>query len=156
MELYPFVKLLHILSATILFGTGLGTAFYLWRAHRTGDAHVIAVVARNVVLADWIFTTPSVLLQPLTGLWLLSIMGYSLTTPWIVLSLALFILAGACWLPVVWLQIQMRNMARDAAMKKTPLGKTYQRCFTLWYSLGWPAFGAVLVIYYLMIFRPAL
>lgn len=154
MELYPLLKLIHILSATVLFGTGLGTAFYLWRANKTNDARLIAGVARNVVLADWVFTTPSVILQPLTGFWLLHILGYSLASPWVVASLVLFVIAGACWLPVVWLQMQMRDLADDAATKQQPLGKKYRRYFTLWCTLGWPAFGAILVIYYLMIFRP--
>lgn len=154
MEFYLLLKLIHILSATLLFGTGLGTAFYQWRAHKTNDARIIAAVARNVVLADWLFTTPAVILQPLTGVWLLEIRGYPITTPWIVASLALFILAGACWLPVVWLQIKMRDSAQRAVAMNKPLGADYYRYFSIWYFLGWPAFAAVLMIFYLMIYKP--
>lgn len=153
MDSYLLIRLIHILSATLLFGTGLGTAFYMWRAHKSGDARVIADVARNVVLADWLFTTPAVIIQPISGLWLVSARGYALTEPWILLSLVLFVVAGACWLPVVWLQIQMRNLAVIAAQTQTTLDARYHRYMRWWFLLGWPAFAAVLIIFGLMVFK---
>jgi uncharacterized membrane protein len=112
-EFYLPLKLLHILSSTLLFGTGLGTAFYLWRADRSRDVAVIAEVSRNVVLADWLFTTPAVIIQPLTGLAMLHLTGIPLHTPWVAASLGLYGLIGACWLPVVWIQVRL---ARNAAV----------------------------------------
>lgn len=155
-ELYPFLKTLHILSATILFGTGLGTAFHMWRADRTGDVPVIAAAARQTVLADWLFTTPAIVVQPATGLWLLHAGGFALAEHWVLLSLALYGLAGVCWLPVVWLQIHMRDLAAEAHRSRCELPPLYRRYMRIWFALGWPAFAAVVTIFFLMVFRPAL
>ena len=153
--LYPLLKTLHILSAAILFGTGLGTAFHMWRADRTGESTAIAAATRHAVLADWLFTTPAIVLQPLTGLLLLHVLGIPLTEGWVVLSLALYALAGACWLPVVWLQIRMRDLADDARRCGGSLPPNYRRYMRVWFVLGWPAFTAVIAIFFLMVFRPA-
>ena len=154
--MYPLLKLLHILSSTVLFGTGLGTAFAMWRANATGDARVIAVVARNVVLADWLFTTPAVIVQPITGIFLTRELGYSLTTPWLIVTLALYALAGLCWVPVVGLQLKMRDLATQASHSGTPLPAAYHRHFRRWFALGWPAFLAVIGIFGLLVYKPVL
>lgn len=154
MDIYPILKLLHIISATLLFGTGLGSAFYLWRAHRSGEVATIAAVSRHAVLADWVFTLPAVILQPLTGLWMVQLAGNLLTDLWILLALALFGLAGACWLPVVWLQIKIRDMAAIAQANGAPLPERYHRYMTIWLALGWPAFLAVLGAFWVMVFKP--
>ncbi|ABC33571.1 predicted integral membrane protein [Hahella chejuensis KCTC 2396] len=151
MEWYPLVKLIHILSSTLLFGTGLGTAFYMWRADCSGDVRVIAVVARNVVLADWLFTTPAVIIQPLTGFLMLHWLNIPYSTPWIWMSLALFILVGLCWLPVVWLQIQVARGAETALREGTGFNYPHRAYMRIWYALGWPAFFAVIGIFYLMV-----
>ena len=156
MDLYPLYKIIHILSSTLLFGTGLGTAFHMWRADRTGDLRVIANAARQTVLADWLFTAPAVIIQPLTGLLLMFEAGYALDEAWIMLSLGLYVLVGACWLPVVWLQIRMRDMAVAALSDDTPLPPRYRRYKRIWFALGWPAFLSVIAIFALMVFRPAL
>ena len=148
------VKLLHILSAILLFGTGLGTAFHGLAGNRSGDLRAIAVANRNVVLADWLFTTPAVIVQPLTGFWLAHAGGWPLGTPWIVASLALYLLAGACWLPVVGLQLRMRRIAAAAAASGTELPPIYRRYFRLWFTLGWPAFAAMAGIVALMVIKP--
>jgi uncharacterized membrane protein len=154
MELYPLLRLVHILSATLLFGTGLGSAFYLWQAHRSGDVAVIAGVSRNVVLADWLFTTPAVVIQPLSGVWMMLLLGYGMDLFWLHWSVVLYLLAGVCWLPVVWLQIKMRRMSRDALAAGTALPATYYRYMRIWFFLGWPAFLAVLGAFYLMVLKP--
>jgi uncharacterized membrane protein len=153
--LYLWLKTIHIISATILFGTGLGSAFYLWRANSSNNIHAIAFAARNVVIADWLFTTPAVIIQPLTGFWLTALMHYSLSSTWVMLSLFLYMLTGACWIPVVWLQIQMRNMATTAIQQNTTLPQRYYHYHRLWFYLGWPAFIAVLCIFYLMVLKPS-
>lgn len=152
---YLLYKTLHILSSTLLFGTGLGTAFHMWRADATGDVRVIAAAARQTVLADWLFTTPAVIAQPLTGLMLMNEMGYGFGEGWIWLSLGLYVLTGACWLPVVWLQLRMRDMAAAALRDGTALPPLYRRHMRVWFALGWPAFLAVVAIYALMVYRPA-
>ena len=152
--LYEIVKTVHILSAAILFGTGLGTAWFMWRADRSGNAATIAATARNVVLADWLFTMPAVILQPLSGFWLVRLIGYAPTEPWLMWSYGLYLLAGACWLPVVWLQIRMCDLAVAAAANAVPLPIRYRRYARLWFALGWPAFAAVVVIVYLMVAKP--
>lgn len=151
---YLFVKWLHIISATLLFGTGLGSAFYKWRCDKSNDIHAIAVINRNVVLADWLFTTPTVIIQPVTGVWLATLHGYAMTTQWLVLSIILFCVAGACWLPVVYLQIQMRDLSLDCLLDHRPLPPRYRQLNTIWFWLGVPAFCAIIVIFILMIAKP--
>lgn len=151
---YLLVKWLHVLSSTVLFGTGLGSAFYMFTTSRTRDVRAIAVVARRVVLADWLFTTPTAILQPLTGAWLVHLSGMPWSSPWIVWSIVLYVIAGACWLPVVWLQIRMAKMAEGAAARDEPLPDRFGRYSTLWTLLGWPAFIAFVAIFYLMVVKP--
>lgn len=151
---YLVLKWVHILSATLLFGTGLGSAFYKFMTDRTGNLQAIAQTNRIVVLADWIFTTPTVILQPVTGLWLALAVGYPLTSSWIVLSIALYIIAGLCWLPVVYLQIRMRDLAVAAVNDGTRVDRRYAQLARIWFRLGVPAFSAIIVVYYLMIFKP--
>ncbi len=151
---FLLIKLVHILSATLLFGTGLGTAFFMWRSQRSNDIAAIAVVTRSVVLADTMFTMPSILIQPVTGYLMIEHMGYSLYTPWIFWSLGLYLLAGACWLPVVWLQVKMRDMAAVAVENNEALPETFGLYFRIWTRLGYPAFVSVLIVFALMVFRP--
>ena len=152
--LYMLYKTIHILSATVLFGTGLGTAFHMWRADRTGDVRVIAAAARQTVLADWLFTMPAVIIQPVSGLLLLFEAGYALNEGWVILSLALYAVTGVCWLPVVWLQIRVRDMALAALDGGAALPPLYRRYMRIWFALGWPAFLSVIAIFTLMVFRP--
>ena len=153
---YLLLKYIHILSATLLFGTGLGTAFHGFLAFRSRDARVIAAVGRSVVLADWLFTTPAVIVQPATGIAMAMQAGLPLTTGWIALTFALYALVGVCWLPVVWLQIELRAMGRASQLAGTPLPERYYRFLRYWFLLGWPAFIAVLAIFYLMVLKPDL
>lgn len=153
---YLLLKWLHILSATLMYGTGLGSAFYKFMTDRTGNLPAIVETNRLVVLADWLFTTPTVVLQPITGLLLAHSVGYPLTTDWIVLALVLYAIAGACWIPVVVLQIRMRNLSRRALDCGQPLDLRYARMARLWIRLGIPAFSALIVVYYLMVFKPVL
>lgn len=153
-DVYLLVKVVHILSSTVLFGTGLGTAFFMWQSNRSSDIAAIAVTARHVVIADWLFTMPAMIAQPVTGLWLAFDGGYRLTEGWLVLSVALFVLAGACWLPVVWLQIRMRNLAAAARVAGESLPPLFHRHMRIWFALGWPAFFAILVIFFLMVLKP--
>jgi uncharacterized membrane protein len=152
---YLILKWLHILISTVLLGTGAGIAYFMWRAHRTRDARVIAAVAADVVRADLLFTATAVVLQPVTGLLLIWQLGYPWTLAWIHQALALYVLVGCCWLPVVWLQVQIRNIARRAAAEGVALPEIYHRYFRYWFVLGWPAFGGVLVIFWLMVAKPA-
>ncbi|MBI5258769.1 MAG: DUF2269 domain-containing protein [Burkholderiales bacterium] len=145
------LKIVHLLSMVLLFGTGLGSAFYKWRADRSGHVAHIAHTNRQVVLADWCFTTPTVILQPLTGLWMAHLLGWPLSTPWIAASLGLYALAGACWLPVVALQIRMQRMAEAAARQAQPLPPGYQRLARRWFWLGVPAFAAMVLVVVLMV-----
>ena len=153
---YLIVKWLHILSSTLLFGTGLGSAFYMFFTSRTRDARVIAVVVRYVVIADWLFTTPTIVLQPLTGLYLLHLTGTPLTTPWILWSIALYLLAGAAWLPVVWMQMRMRDYAAHASQTGTALPARYWQYLRAWVALGVVAFGALVAVFYLMVVKPVM
>ncbi len=154
MDLYTVVKTLHILSATVLLGTGTGIAFFMWMAHRSGDVRTIAAVSKWVVLADWCFTAPAVLVQFGSGLLLARLAGFPLNAPWLMLSMGLFALTGACWLPVVWLQMRARDFAAEALRSSTALPPAYYRAMRLWFVLGWPAFLAVAVTVYLMVRKP--
>lgn len=150
---YLDIKTLHILSMVLLFGTGLGSAFYKWMADRSGNLQHIAATNRHVVLADWLFTTPTVIFQPLSGLWLLHLAGIPVSTPWVAISLALYALAGACWLPVVWLQIRMRRLSVEAVDRAQPLPERYWRYARTWFWLGVPAFVSMVLVVYLMVVK---
>ena len=154
MDWYLFVKTVHIITSTVLLGTGLGIAFFMWWANRTGDLAVKVYAARTTVLADFIFTTPAVILQPITGVILIHLMGYDFFDLWLVCSYIGFIVAGICWLPVVWIQIRLRNIAVSSLKNNTELPDEYYRLFKLWFYLGWPAFVSVIILFFLMVFKP--
>ena len=151
MNLYLSIKLLHIVSATILFGTGLGTAFFMFQAYRSGNAEAMKSTTSTVVLADWLFTTPAVIVQIVSGLWLTQRLGIPFTSAWFVAVIVLFCLVGACWLPVVWIQIRIKELFRA--------GAGIDECRALmrvWIALGMPAFTAVLILFWLMVFKPGI
>lgn len=150
---YLTLKTLHILSMVLLFGTGLGSAFYKWMADRSGNLQHIAVTSKHVVLADWLFTTPTVIFQPISGVAMAMMAGVPLTTPWVAASLALYCLAGACWLPVVWLQIRMQKLAEAALDGNTPLPGRYWWLAQCWFWLGIPAFASMALVVALMVFK---
>ena len=153
---YLVLKFLHLIGTAVLFGTGVGIAFFLLLAHRTKQAAVVAAVARIVVIADFLFTATAVVVQPVTGVLLAVEIGFSLREGWIVLSILLYLVIGAFWIPVVFMQIRMRDLAAAAAREGRPLPAEYHRLFRLWFVFGFPAFGAVLAIIWLMIAKPAL
>jgi uncharacterized membrane protein len=147
-------KWVHVLSATVLFGTGVGTAFQMWMAHRSRNVAAVATVARHVVVADWLFTLPAAVLQPLSGLMLAHAIGFSPHEPWLNVSYALYAIAAACWIPVVAIQIRVRDLATVAALSGTPLPHRYHALMAWWFWLGWPAFLSLLAIFALMIAKP--
>ena len=151
---YLIVKWLHILSSTVLFGTGIGSAYYMLFTSLTRDAQAIANVVRLVVIADWVFTTATIVLQPLTGFYLIHLMGYPMSSAWIVWTIVLYLVAGAAWLPVVWMQIKMRDIAQAAAATRTELPPKYWLFLKWWVALGFVAFGALVVVFYLMVAKP--
>ncbi len=155
-EVYLWLKWAHVVSSTVLFGMGAGIAFFFVRAQKTGDVRVIAAVAREVVIADAIFTASAVVLQPATGLAMVKLAGYPFSLPWLRWSIALYVLIGCCWLPVVWLQVLMRNLATRAAQNDMALPAEYFRYYRWWFYLGWPAFAGVLAVFYLMVVKPAM
>ena len=154
MTIYYLLKYLHVIGSTVLLGTGAGIAFFMFMAHRTGDAATVAATARIVVIADYLFTATAVVAQPVTGLLLARTVGYELTEGWIVASIALYLFTGAFWLPVVWMQARMRNLATAAVASGAPLPSDYHRLYRWWFAFGFPAFAAVLAIFWLMIARP--
>jgi uncharacterized membrane protein len=154
--LYFLLKTVHMVGAAVLLGTGAGIAFFMLVAHLRDDPHEIAGVARTVVLADFLFTASAVVLQPVTGVWLAWSTGHSLLDGWIALSIALYIVTGAFWLPVVVMQMRMRDLAVAAVAKGAPLSIQYHRIFWWWFAFGFPAFAAVLGIFWLMIARPVI
>lgn len=151
---FLLLKWVHILSATILLGTGLGSAFYLFVANRTRDVGIMYFACKYVVIADWLFTAPAVIIQLLTGIGLMHMAGYGFSDIWIAWSLALYAFAAICWLPVVWMQIEMRNMTATALVEGTDVPLRYWRFDRWWVLLGSFAFPAVLLIFALMVFKP--
>lgn len=151
---YLIVKWIHVLSSTILFGTGVGTAFYLFASSLGRDTRAVATITRYVVIADWIFTASTIILQPLSGWYLMHLMGLTMEARWIAWSIGLFALATACWLPVLWLQVRMRDVASAAATRGEPLPRRYWRYFAWWTALGFPALFAFLAVFYLMVAKP--
>jgi len=154
MDWMHFLRWAHIIGATVLLGTGAGIAFFMVMAHRTRDAKLIAHTASVVVIADWLFTASAVIAQPITGALLAMEMGWRLSEGWILASLALYVVTGLFWLPVVWIQHQLRNLAREAAASDSPLPERYFKLYRIWFACGFPAFFAVLAILWLMVTRP--
>lgn len=150
------LRWLHIIGAMVLIGTGAGIAFFMLMAHRTGNPALIAHVAGTVVIADFLFTATAVIAQPVTGMLLAREIGWPLGEGWIVLSLALYVITGLCWLPVVWIQLRLRDLARAAVARGEPLPARYHRLFRIWFLLGFPAFAAVVAIVWLMVARPGI
>ncbi len=148
--MYLTVKLIHIISATLLFGTGLGSAFYMYMAYRSDNMNAMAETNRIVVIADYLFTTPTVIIQLVTGLYLLNHLGLEWTSPWSLSVLGLYLFVGACWLPVVWLQICLRNSAKDL---ESP-DELYRLRMKIWMILGILAFPAVIILYVFMVYKP--
>lgn len=156
MELDTVLLWLHVIGAAVLFGTGSGIAFFMAMAHRTGRPEIIAHVAGVVVVADGVFTASAAVLQPATGVALAVVRGWPLTEGWIVVSAILYILVGVFWLPVVWIQRRMRDLARHAAAAGQALPASYYRLYGIWRACGIPAFAAVLAIFWLMLAKPAM
>jgi len=156
MSSYFLLKAIHITSAAVLFGTGLGIAFFKWITDRTGNTTAIRVVSEKVVLADWLFTLPAIVVQALTGIVLARSLGYPLSHGWLAWSVALFCLAGLCWVPVVWLQIRMRDLARASEQEGIPMTGSYRAYARLWFWLGIPAFTAVVLVFWIMVAKPGL
>ena len=153
---YFLLKYLHVIGAAILLGTGAGIAFFMLLAHCTDRPVIVGAVARIVVIADFLFTATAVIAQPLTGALLMRELGVPLTEGWVLLSILLYLFTGAFWLPVVWMQIRMRDLAELAAVKNEPLPPAYRTLFRWWFAFGFPAFGAVMAIFWLMIAKPTI
>lgn len=156
MDLDLILRVLHVIGACVLLGTGAGIAFFMLMAHRSKDPHIIAHTASVVVLADLLFTASAVVVQPITGALLAWRLGWDLTEGWLLVSLGLYVLTGAFWLPVVWIQIRLRDLARQAVTTNAPLPAVYFRLFAFWFACGIPAFISVLCILWLMLARPDL
>lgn len=154
MTFYLLLKFAHVIGAAVLLGTGAGIAFFMLMANRTGNAATIAATARIVVIADLVFTATAVVAQPVTGLLLARETGLDLSEGWIVVSIGLYLVTGAFWLPVLWMQAKMRDLAKAAAEAGEALPARYYRLYRLWFAFGFPAFAAVLAIIWLMIARP--
>ncbi len=152
---YQTVKWIHILSSTILFGTGIGTAFFMFMANRSREIAAIVFATKTVVIADFLFTTPAVVIQLLSGLYLIELGGHEMTSKWIIYGLGLYFFAGACWLPVVWMQIKMRDWAMAAFNDQTNLPNKYWKFERYWVFLGALAFPAIIIVFWLMVNKPA-
>ncbi len=150
-----WLRLAHVLGAVVLMGTGAGIAFFMVIAQRAQDPRLIAHVAGSVVLADTVFTATAAIAQPITGALLAWSLGWSLWESWIVVGIGLYLFVGAFWLPVVWIQIRLRDMARLAAEQNRPLPQDYHRLYRIWFAFGWPAFTAMIAIFWVMLARPA-
>jgi uncharacterized membrane protein len=155
MNTYLIVKWLHVVSSVLLVGTGFGSAFYLFFANRSQSLEAQVVVSRLVIKADWWFTTPAVIVQPLSGFYMAYIAGFPLTSGWLAWALVIYVFAGACWLPVVWLQIKMHHIAEACFATQSPLPACYWRMARWWEGLGYPAFLSMLVMYWLMVAKPS-
>ncbi len=153
MEYYLILKFIHILAAVIVTGTGAGIAFFMFMANRSNNPQAIYITAQHVILGDWLFTTPAIITQITTGIILMNMQGYLFTSPWFYWVVGLFIFIGICWLPVLRIQYRLRELAKVSldANEVTPEFKSLMRTWTL---LGIPAFTAILVIFWLMVFKP--
>lgn len=154
MDIYLVVKTIHIISSTILFGTGIGIAFFMFRSWFSDNLQDKIYASRNTVLADYCFTLPAVIIQPATGFWLVWQGGYDWADLWLSMTYIIYILAGLCWVPVVWIQIQLKTMVEEAHSNDTDLPERYNRLFKIWFILGWPAFIGLIAVFFLMVMKP--
>ena len=154
LDAYSLVKTLHIISAAVLFGTGLGTAFFYWSS-RNADDSARLFAAKTTVRADLYFTLPAVILQPLTGAWMIANAGLDWTAAWLIGGFALYLAAVACWLPVVWIQLRMCRMLESKVAGRAFDAPRFDRLRRLWFVLGWPAFGSLVLVFYLMVEKPS-
>lgn len=154
MNSYLLIKTIHILSSTVLFGTGIGIAFFMLQAKFTDSSLLKHHIAHHTVLADYFFTLPAVIIQPVSGAWLIWKAGYNWTDPWLLYTYLLYGVAGTCWIPVVWIQIRLKKLARESREDNLPLSDQYHTLFRLWFILGWPAFISLVGIFYLMVAKP--
>lgn len=152
---YSLVKTIHILSAAILFGTGLGIAFFQFRSWFSGNVETKYETARTTVVADYVFTATAVIIQPVSGLMLIAMSGHDPYDFWLLLSYALFILIGVCWLPVVWIQLQIRNLLGESVKSGGSVPDRYHHLMRVWCLLGAPAFISIVAIFYLMVDKPS-
>ena len=155
-EAFLWIKWAHVLGATLLFGTGLGTAFHMFATYRRGDVAAIAAATRNTVLADWLFIATSGVAQPVTGFVMVHMAGHDPLASWLVTTYALYLVAAGCWLRVVGLQLGMRRTAAAAVARGRQLPGEFHRAMRLWFLLGWPAFLALIVVFALMVMKPEL
>jgi uncharacterized membrane protein len=146
MTAYLWVKLVHILSATILFGTGMGTAFFMLKAFLSKNEEAMRVTTSTVVMADWLFTTPAIVIQFVTGLWLTTKLNIDFESTWFIAVVSLYALIGLCWVPVVWIQIRIRNLIATGHSRES-----YKKLMRAWVALGVPAFSSIIFIFYLMV-----
>ncbi len=154
MDLYFFIKTIHVISATILFGTGLGIAFFMFRSWFAQDLREKFFALRTSVLADYLFTAPAAVIQPATGAWLIWNGGFPWTDDWLLVTYALYAIAALCWLPVVWIQIRLKHVVMACLSSHAPLPLEYHRLFRLWFFLGWPAFIGLVAVFFLMVVKP--
>ena len=153
MDSHLALRLIHILSAAVLAGTGAGIAFFMFMAARSGNPQAIAVTARHVVLADWLFTAPAILVQFVTGIWLMKLLRYPFDSAWFMAVISLFIFVGCCWIPVVFIQYRLKSIAAAHAHGDFPVER-FGKLMRLWTALGIPAFAAVLILFWLMVYKP--
>lgn len=146
----------HIIGACVLLGTGAGIAFFMVIANRSQDPKLIAHTASIVILADTLFTATAVIAQPITGVMLAQQTGWPVFRGWVLAALILYVVTGAFWLPVVWIQIRLKQLAEQASATGSPLPSRYHRLYRVWFLCGFPAFAAVLAIVWLMITKPDL
>ena len=156
MTTFLILKWIHILSSVVLVGVGFGSAFYLFFTNRTRNVGAIAEVSRLVVRADFWFTCPTIIIQPLSGFALATMLDYPLSLSWLLVTYALFLFAGVMWLPVVWIQIKMAEMAKRSYESNMDLPELYWRYSSVWTLLGGLAFPAMITIFGLMVFKPDL
>lgn len=154
-EWYPLIKVIHIISSTVLFGGGMLIAFFMWWANQFGSLADKYSATKIVVIADLLFTSPAVIIQPISGFLLIKILGFDLFAPWLVSSYLLYIFVGLCWLPVVAIQIRLRNLLKHAVNTLEPLPASYLPLYRLWVFLGCLAFPAMIAIFWLMVTKPA-
>ena len=153
LDSYLLLKLIHILSAVVITGTGIGIAFFMFMANRSNNAQAIYITAKSVILGDWIFTTPAVVVQLITGIMLMDKLNYSFTSTWFYSVIGLFVLIGVCWLPVLRIQYRLRELA-EVSKEKNIVVPEFKKLMKIWTMLGIPAFLAIIIIFYLMVFKP--
>ncbi|MDQ0115862.1 DUF2269 family protein [Paenibacillus harenae] len=145
---------LHLLGVLLMAGNIITAAFWKIRADLAGNPIVIHQAAKNVMIADYAFTIPGLVMIIVSGGAMASESGVTWTgINWLTLSLILLSVTGIIWLAIL-IPLQ-RKMIRSSAdgIKTGTISAEYRRASRQWAIYGVAATLLPIIILYLMVMK---